>query len=130
MEEGVDLARIRKEIVQARSYFPNIEFYVSNDGRPYVLAVLQTSENHIYSVSISFPDTYPYSMPIVMVRKPAIYTGGKHQYRDGQLCYLHPRMWNPGLHTLTFAIERVAKWLAKYEVLRATGRWPGAEILH
>lgn len=130
MEGAVDLARIRREIVQAQSYFPNLELYITNDGRPYVLALLQTSQNHIYSLSVSFPDTYPNVMPIVFIRKPALNTGGTHQYKDGNICYLHPRMWNPGLHTLTFVIKRTAKWLSKYEVLLATGRWPGAEILH
>jgi Ubiquitin-conjugating enzyme len=126
----VDLARIRREIAQAQGYFPNIESHLRNDGRPYVLALLQTSQNHVYSLSISFPDTYPNAMPVVFVRTPTLHTGGVHQYKDGNICYLHPRTWNPGLHTLTFVIERAAKWLNKYEVLLATGRWPGAEILH
>jgi hypothetical protein len=126
----MDLVRIRREIMQAQGYFPNLESWVTNDGRPYVLALLQTSENHIYSVSVSFPDAYPNAMPLVFIRKPTVNTHGVHQYTDGNICYLHHRMWNPGLHTLTFVIERTAKWLGKYEVLRATGRWPGAEIRH
>jgi hypothetical protein len=43
---------------------------------------------------------------------------------------MHPTMWNPGIHTLTFVIGRAAKWLAKYEVWRVNGEWPGAEIRH
>ena len=38
-----------------------------------------------------------------------------HMYRDGYICFLHPNMWNPGRHTLTFVLRRVAKWLNKYD---------------
>jgi hypothetical protein len=40
-------------------------------------------------------------------------------------------MWNPGRHTLTFVLARLAKWLNKYDVWSANGgRWPGEEVKH
>jgi hypothetical protein len=43
---------------------------------------------------------------------------------------MHPTMWNPGIHHLTFVIGRAAKWLNKYDIWRVRGAWPGAEIKH
>lgn len=130
MEAAVDLIRVRKEIAQAQSYFPNIISYMADDGRPYVRVLLQTSQMNIYKVAIYFPDTYPNAMPTVYVTSPALVSGTVHRYNAGNICYLFAGMWNPGRHTLTFVVEHAAKWLSKYEVWRATGRWPGAEILH
>jgi hypothetical protein len=129
-EAAVDLARVRREITQAQGYFPNIVSYMADDGRPYVRLLLQTSQMVVYTLAIYFPDTYPNAMPTVYVRNPALVSGVVHQYKAGNICYLLSTMWNPGRHTLTFVIEHAAKWLSKYEVWRATGRWPGAEILH
>lgn len=93
-----------------------------------VLVALQTTRR-LYTLAVSFPDAYPNSMPKVFVRKPTL-EHSPHQYPDDQICYLHPRMWNPGRHDLTFVIQRTAKWLSKYEVYRSQGRWPGAGIDH
>lgn len=130
MEGTVDLARVRREVEEARRNFPWMESHPTTDGRLYALAALQTGPGRIYTLSITFPDIYPNSMPLVFVRKPALHDNARHRYRDGNICYLHPKMWNPGLHDLTFVIKRAAKWLSKYEVWLETGRWPGAEILH
>lgn len=127
--EPMDLARVRREVDNARRYFAYIEGHPTNDGSLYVLAAFQAG-NRFYTVSISFPDNYPNSMPSVVVRKPDLRWDTPHRYREGNICYLHPKMWNPGYHTLTFVMERAAKWLSKYEVWLATQRWPGAEILH
>jgi hypothetical protein len=65
----------------------------------------------------------------VFIDAPAI-TNAPHRYNAGNICYLHPSMWNPGIHHLTFVIARAAKWIAKYEVWVNRGTWPGAEIKH
>ena len=126
----MDLARVRKEVAEAQREFSYVECHPTTDGSLYVLIALQTSQNSIYTLEIRFPDTYPNALPTVSSRKPAIHASSPHRYTSGNLCYLHPTMWNPGRHTLTFVIARIAKWLGKYEVWLATGTWPGAEIKH
>lgn len=126
----MDLARVRREIDDARRNFSLIESHPTTDGRLYVLGALQTVPGRYYTLSITFPDVYPHGMPLVFVRKPTLHPNTLHRYPDGNICYMHPRMWNPGQHTLTFVIARAAKWLSKYEVWLATGRWVGAQIAH
>lgn len=126
----MDLMRVRREVDQAKQRFAYVECHPTTDGSLCVLTALQTSQNQIYTLSIFFADAYPYSMPSVFVRKPELLSGVPHRYRDGQICYLHPKMWNPGRHDLTFVIARAAKWLSKYEVWIVTRKWPGAEVLH
>ena len=92
------------------------------------LVALQPSRR-IYTLAVNFPDTYPYSMPKVFIRKPAL-KHSPHRFHNDQICYLHPSMWNPGRHDLIFVIARAAKWLSKYEIYRTTLRWPGAGLDH
>jgi hypothetical protein len=125
----MDIQRIRSEVIQALATFALIEAYPTNDGGVYVKAGLQTSVGNVYVAAIYFPN-YPNQMPKVFINKPAVQTATGHQYTDGHICYLHPNMWNPGLHNLTFVLARTAKWLNKYEVWRCTGKWPGAGIKH
>jgi hypothetical protein len=105
-----------------------VEAYPTSDGGVYVKAVFQTSAGNTYFTSITFAN-YPNAMPKVFVTKPAL-GYSTHRYPNDQICYLHPNMWNPGRHDLTFVLGRTAKWLNKYEVFRVTGKWPGAEVLH
>ena len=126
----MDLARVRREVEEAKKSFSLIESHATTDGRLYVLGALQTSPGRYFTLSISFPDIYPNGMPLVCVRKPALHESAPHRYSNGNICYLHQRMWNPGRHNLTFVIWRAAKWLNKYEVWLQTRKWPGAEILH
>jgi len=126
----MDLARIRKEIADAQREFSYIESHPTNDGRLYVLAALQTSQNKIYTLAVTFPDSYPNTQPSISIRKPTIRADAPHQYTNGTICYVLPTLWNPGRHTLTTAIMRAAKWLSKYEVWLVTGKWAGAEHRH
>ena len=118
------LARIRQEIVAAQRYFDYVEGHPSSDGGVMALIALETSRS-VYTMAVSFPEYYPNTMPDVQVRRPAL-RPSPHRYRDNRICFLHPRMWNPGRHDLTFVIQRAAKWLAKYEVYQQTRKWPGA----
>jgi ubiquitin-protein ligase len=126
----MDVARIRREVAAAQAGFSYVECHSTSDTKPYVLAALQTSQSRIYTLTISFPDAYPYALPTVSIRKPEIHSSAPHRYTSGSICYLHPDRWNPGHHTLTFVLARAAKWLAKYEVWLVTGQWPGAEVRH
>jgi hypothetical protein len=124
----VNLNRIRNEIVAAQQYFDYVEGHPTAEGGVMALVALETTRR-IYTLAVNFPESYPYTMPGVQVRKPSL-GYSPHRYLNNQICYLHPRMWNPGRHDLTFVIQRTAKWLAKYEVFQQTNRWPGAGIAH
>ena len=125
----MDLIRIRNEFNSAKEQFPNSEFHQKASGIPYVRVSLQANDR-IYISSIYFPSSYPNEMPNVYVDIPKILSQSPHMYTKGNICYLHPSMWNPGRHNLLFAIARTAKWLNKYEVWKLTSKWPGASINH
>ena len=127
----MDIQRIRREVAQATLQFAFVEAHPTTDGGVYVKAAMQTSAGKTYFMSIYFND-YPSRMPKVMVTNPILPpTSDNHMYKDGYICFLHPNMWNPGRHNLTFVLWRVAKWLNKYDCWVANGgRWPGAEVPH
>ncbi len=125
----MDIQRIRSEVTQASREFALVEAQPTNDGGVLVKAGLQTSAGNAYVAAVYFPG-YPNQMPKVFITKPALHLGSPHRYTDGNICYLHPNMWNPGRHDLTFVLKHAAKWLNKYEVWRVKGAWPGAEIKH
>ena len=124
----MDINRIQREFSEAQKTFAFVELHPTTDGRVYARTALQTPKN-MYVLSVKFPENYPNEMPRVFVDAPAI-TNAPHMYKAGNICYMHPSMWNPGVHHLTFVIGRAAKWLNKYEVWRNQGTWPGAEIKH
>ena len=124
----MNLIRIQAEFDKARQDFSWVELYPTLDGKLCVKAALQPS-SQIYIITINFPDSYPCEMPRVFVTKPVIDLS-PHLYKTGNICYLHPTMWNPGVHNLSFVIQRAAKWLAKYDVWKRDRVWPGAEIKH
>jgi ubiquitin-protein ligase len=125
----MDIGRIQREFNDAQKTFSMVELHPTTEGTVYARTALQTGAG-TYVLSIKFPDTYPNEMPRVYVDAPALNARAPHRYQGGNICYLHPAMWNPGIHHLTFVIGRAAKWLSKYEVWRARGEWPGAEIKH
>jgi ubiquitin-protein ligase len=125
----VDINRIQREFVEAQGVFARVELQPTSDGKVYARTALQTVNQTTYVLSIRFPDSYPNEMPRVTVDAPAIATA-PHRYQNGMICYLHPSMWNPGVHNLSFVIARSAKWLNKYEIWKSRGKWPGAEIKH
>lgn len=124
----MNLARIWRDIASAQQQFDYVEGHPTSTGGVMALVALQTMRR-LYTLAITFPDAYPNVMPQVFVRKPSL-EYSPHRYPNDQICYLHPRTWNPGRHELTFVIARAAKWLSKYEIYRATGQWPGAGIEH
>ena len=125
----MDIQRIRSEIARATDSFWAVELYPTNDGGVFIKAGFQTSACHGYIATVTFAN-YPNQMPRVYITKPALQSGCPHRYQEGNICYLHPNMWNPGRHDLTFVLARTAKWLNKAEVWRYNGAWPGAEVAH
>ncbi|TSA19393.1 hypothetical protein D4R75_09660 [bacterium] len=125
----MNISRIRTEFELAREHFSYLELYPTLDGKVFVKAALQPTSKQLYVVSVLFPDTYPNEMPTVFITKPEI-GQSPHRYTKGNICYLHPTMWNPGVHNLQFVIQRAVKWLGKYEVWKQSNAWPGAEIKH
>jgi ubiquitin-protein ligase len=124
----VDVDRIQREFVKAQNSFQYLELHPTIEGKVFAKTALQTPAQ-LYVLTIRFPEHYPSEMPRVYVDAPPI-NYSPHMYREGNICYLHPSMWNPGFHDLSFVIARAAKWLNKYEVWKRTTRWPGAEIRH
>jgi ubiquitin-protein ligase len=124
----MNILRIQQEFAEAQKTFAYVELHPTPDGKVFAKTALQTPAS-MYVLSIKFPDNYPNEMPRVYVDAPAI-TRAPHRYQHGNICFLHPSMWNPGTHHLTFVIARAAKWLNKYEIWRTRGVWPGAEIMH
>jgi len=124
----MDLQRIHREVRAAMEHFPNIEALPTSDGGVYVKAFMQTSMARIYMLAVHF-NGYPYEMPKVYVTKPAL-AATVHIYSAGNLCYMHPNVWNPGRHDLQYVLAQVAVWLNKYEVYQQRGRWPGPGISH
>ena len=120
--------RIQQDISQAQKYFDYVEGHPTRSGSVMVLVAIQTLQRY-YTLEIVFPDAYPSAMPEVFVRKPTL-KASPHQYEDNKICYMHPRMWNPGRHNLTYVIQRTAKWINKYEVYLACRRWPGVGMDH
>ena len=125
----MDIYRIQNEFNEARQYFSNIELYPTADGKVFVKAALQPTPQQFYIITVNFSDNYPNVMPSVYIIKPAL-EQSPHRYNTGNICYLHPTMWNPGVHNLSFVIQRAAKWLGKYETWKRSRVWPGAEIKH
>ncbi len=125
----MNLSLIQNEFNQAKQYFSYVEMHPTLDGKVFVKTALQPSPQQYYVLSIYFPDSYPNEMPTVYVNPPII-GSAPHHYTKGNICYLYPTMWNPGIHNLLFVIQRAAKWLSKYEVWKQKGIWPGAEIKH
>lgn len=125
----MDIQRIQLEVLRAARTFAYVEAHPTSAGEVFVKSVLQTSAAITYIASIHFPN-YPNQMPRVFITKPELHAGSPHKYTEGHICYLHPQMWNPGRHDLTFVLGHAAKWLNKYEVWRRTGRWPGASLQH
>jgi ubiquitin-protein ligase len=124
----MNVLRIQQEFAEAQKTFAYVELHPTADGSVFAKTALQTQAS-MYVLSVKFPENYPNEMPRVYVDAPAI-TSSPHRYQQGHICFLHPSMWNPGIHNLTFVIGRAAKWLNKYEIWRVRGTWPGAEILH
>jgi ubiquitin-protein ligase len=125
----MDINRIQREFSEAQRAFSLVELRPTTDGKVFAKTAIQTSTNNYYVLSIRFPETYPNEMPRVFIDAPTI-TRAPHRYNAGNICYLHPSMWNPGIHDLKFVIWRAAKWIAKYEVWSSRGTWPGAQIKH
>ena len=124
----MDVQRIHSEVRVASQHFPNIEAIPTTDGGVWVKACLQTSVGRIYMLGVYF-DGYPYEMPKVFVTKPTLgYT--IHIYNAGNICYMHPNVWNPGRHDLKHVLFQAAVWLNKYEVFQQRGKWPGPGISH
>jgi len=121
--------RIQVDFANAAQQFPIVELRRRADASLFVKAALQTSAGNLYTASIDLQE-YPSRMPGVSIDRPPLDYLTPHRYRDGRICYLHPKMWNPGRHDISFVISRIAKWLNKYDVWRHKGEWPGEEILH
>jgi ubiquitin-protein ligase len=124
----MNVQRIQWEIRQAVEHFPNIESHAATDGGIYIKALLQTSVGQVYVIAVTFVG-YPSEMPKVTVITPAV-THSKHMYSAGNICYMHPSVWNPAKHDLKFVLFQTAVWLNKHEIYIRKGVWPGPGLSH
>lgn len=124
----MNFQRIQLEIRQAIEHFPNIESYTTSAGDLYIKAALQSSVGQLYVIRVTFTG-YPSEMPRVSVITPVV-THSKHMYTNGNICYMHPTVWNPAKHDLKFVLAQAAVWLNKHEVYRQNGVWPGPSLAH
>jgi len=124
----MDVQRIHSEVRAASQHFPNLEALPTTDGGVWVKAFLQTSVGRIYMLALHF-NGYPHEMPKVYVTKPTL-GSTLHIYNAGNICYMHPNVWNPGRHDLKHVLAQAAVWLNKYEVYQQRGIWPGPGISH
>ena len=122
----MDVQRIRWEIQRAMAQFPNIETYPTIGGGICIKALLQTSVGQIYVLRVTFVG-YPSEIPKVTVISPAV-THSKHMYTSGNICYMHPNLWNPAKHDLVFVLAQSSVWLNKHEVFKQKRVWPGPAL--
>ena len=124
----MNVLRVRTDIQQAVSHFPNIETHSTIDGGVYIKVLLQTSVGQMYVISVTFVG-YPSETPRVRVISPVV-THRKHMYDGGNICYMHPSLWNPAKHDITYVLAQTAVWLNKHEVYQTKGVWPGPGLVH
>ena len=124
----MNVQRIQWEIQQAMGQFPNIETHPTIDGGLYIKALLLTSVGQMYVIAVTFGG-YPSEIPKVKVISPAV-THSKHMYEGGNICYMHPSLWNPAKHDLVFVLAQSCVWLNKHEVFKQKGVWPGPGLPH
>jgi hypothetical protein len=123
----MSMERIQAQVLEARAQFPNIELHNGPTGYT-VRAALMTSLGNAYVAEVELSD-YPSRMPSVFILAPKL-ASSPHRYKSGNICYLHPSMWNPGRHNIMFVLARAAKWLNKYDIYRQTNQWVGAQLAH
>lgn len=124
----MDVQRIRWEIQKAKEHFPNIEVHTTIDGSIFIKVLLQTSVGQMYVLSVTFVG-YAAEIPKVTVLSPAV-THNEHRYTGGNICYMHPSLWNPSKHDLLYVLAQSAVWLNKHEIFIRKGVWPGPELAH
>ena len=90
----MDIPRIRAKWA-GRHEIRFVEAHPTSEGGVFVKSAMQTSAGNTYFMSIYFPD-YPNQMPKVCITKPALRQHKPTCYKDGNICFLHPNMWNPG----------------------------------
>ena len=123
----MDVQRIRREVQQAMYQFPNIETHATIGGDIYIKAALQTSVGQMYVIHVTFAG-YPSEIPKVRVISPAV-THSRHMYTGGNICYMHPSLWNPAKHDLVLELAQSSVWLNKHEVYKQKGDWPGQGLV-
>lgn len=124
----MNVQRVQGDIRRAREQFPNIETQPTIGGDIYIKALLQTSVGQMYVIYVTFVG-YPSEMPKVTVITPAV-THIQHMYSGGNICYMHPSVWNPAKHDLIYVLAQTAVWLNKHEIFKRKGIWPGPGLPH
>ena len=78
-----------------------------------------------HEIVVVLPHGYPNTCPRLYAT--ALKEGVPHRWSDGALCVFGVMStWNPGKHSVTFALGLARSWLKNYEAWSNTGQWPQA----
>ena len=110
--------------------FPTMSFYGTDEEVTAIRGALTTNYGNLYSIRISVPDSYPYSIPRITV-EPEPDEDCRHIYPDGSICVMKSAQWSK-TYSLALLVAKTAMWLNKYDQWKANGkcRWPGREQRH
>ncbi len=103
--------------------YPQFVLKLDASRRLFWDGLVQTNFGTIYQVNISYPLSYPWQRPKLLVVYPRLRSDAPHRFTDGSLC-VFPNDWDHKRCTAPAAVPLVAAWLALYEVfLRSGERW-------
>lgn len=78
-----------------------------------------------YEITVVLPRGYPNTCPRLYAT--ALKESAPHRWSDGALCVFGVMsIWNPGKHSVAFALGLARSWLKSYETWSNTGQWPQA----
>lgn len=78
-----------------------------------------------YEITVVLPHGYPNSCPRVYAT--TLKDDVPHRWSDGALCLFGVMStWNPGKHSVAFALGLARRWLKSYDEWIRTGQWPQA----
>lgn len=128
--KGRDLDRNRRTVeAEKLAGFPAFDLYGRDGTITSAKGVIRTTAGNSFTVRISWPEGYPYSIPSITVLDHEFAGSCPHRYTNGNLCVMRSDQWSSSM-TLAFMVAKTAIWLDKYEQWRTTGRWPGRQQSH
>ncbi|HZZ81160.1 MAG TPA: hypothetical protein VFE62_21840 [Gemmataceae bacterium] len=101
---------------------------VSRVGDDFLLRYRLKPMHNVYELTTTLPPGYPSWPPETRVVTPLVHC--PHLLDEQMLCMWRQgstretSRWDPAKFTCVFAVQAAWRWLACYEVWRATGEWP------
>lgn len=107
---------------------PDYRIEVHRVGATLVLRYQLKPCHNVYKMETRLLTCYPVVPPEIRVLTPLRHC--PHLLEGQTLCLWrqgstrHTSRWDPSRHTCVFAVQASWRWLACYEIWRATGEWP------